>query len=464
MNWRPPRRIRHVESMVARSRSRFAAAASRAVHAVLAALLSIACFGAHAQNNDTLTFAVIADALTRPADEAPVRQMLDAIGRDRDIAFIVYDGNVKGSAEACRDSVYQSRRDLLDASRAPLVLLLGQHDWADCGLAHTGAYDPVERLDFVRQLFFPDANSLGQEPLTLSRESDVARFRPFREIVRWQAQGVALIGLNAPGPNNHYLTAGGRNGEFEDRAVATTFWLEHAAESARRSGMRALVIVLQGDPDFARYERRDRFAWLRFSRSTQLRDGFLELKRSLVKAAETFRGPVIVIHRTETPDANGFHIDQPLRNDKGLIVTNLTRVALALKKPQSQWLEVSSGAGWRPPFRLRVRDTRDVRDVRDARGPNDARRRDFGEPQGEAPVPYVPNAMNYPAPSSTPAAPLRHDLPDALPPAPSLVQPASGVPPILTAPQALPPILPVPSSPASSVQPGGAANPNGRAQ
>ena len=68
-------------------------------------------------------------------------------------------------------------------------MLLGQHDWADCGLAHGGTYDPVERLDFVRQLFFADASSLGQNPLTLSRESDVARFRTFREIVRWQAQG-----------------------------------------------------------------------------------------------------------------------------------------------------------------------------------------------------------------------------------------------------------------------------------
>ncbi|MDR5738048.1 hypothetical protein [Caballeronia sp. LZ016] len=454
MNWRLPRRMRR-DKRVVRSIAGRSGVVSATVHAVVAAVLAAACPAAYPQEGDPLTFAVIADALARPADEAPVRQMLDAIGRDRDIAFIVYDGNVKGSMEACRDSVYQSRRDLLDGSRAPLVLLLGQHDWADCGLTHTGAYDPVERLDFVRQLFFTDANSLGQQPLALSRESDVARFRPFREMVRWQAQGVAFIGLNAPSPNNHYLTAGGRNGEFEDRAVATTFWLEHAAESARRSGLRALVILLQGDPDFARYERRDRFAWLRFSRTMPPRDGFLELKRSLVKAAETFRGPVIVIHRTEAPEPNGFHIDQPLRNDKGLTVTNLTRVALALKKPQSQWLEVSTDAGWRPPFRLRVRDVRDVRSARDPHGANDARKREPVEPQADS------YGAPYSAPASGPAAPLHHDLPDALPAAPSLIQPASGLPPILTPPQARPPILP---TPASSVPPGGTVNTNGRAQ
>ncbi|QSN62681.1 hypothetical protein JYK05_08175 [Caballeronia sp. M1242] len=409
---------------------------------------------AHAQNGDPLTFAVISDALTRPADETPVRQMLDAIARDRSVGFIVYDGNVKGATEPCRDSIYQSRRDLLDASRTPVVLLLGQHDWADCGLTHGGAYDPVERLDFVRQLFFADASSLGQNPLTLTRESEVARFRPFRENVRWQAEGIAFIGLNAPSPNNHYLTAGGRNGEFEDRTVATTFWLDHAAESARRAGMRALVIVLQGDPDFARYERRDRFAWLRFSRANEPRDGFLELKRSLVKAAETFRGPVIVIHRTEASEPNGFHIDQPLRNDKGLTVTNLTRVALSLKRPQSQWLEVVSDARWHPPFRLRVRDIRDVRDVRDLRNAQDSRKHEATEPRAETPAQSAPSSAPYgsysdympTAPASTPPALPRNDLPAQLPAPPSLMQPASGLPPILTPPQALPPILPVPAS------------------
>jgi hypothetical protein len=452
MNWRIKRRMRRTERIAGTGASRLLRAAARVWNgAFVTALLAGAFAQAHAQNGDPLTFAVISDALTRPADEAPVRQMLDAIARDRSVGFIVYDGNVKGATEPCRDSIYQSRRDLLDASRTPVVLLLGQHDWADCGLTHGGAYDPVERLDFVRQLFFADASSLGQNPLTLTRESEVARFRPFRENVRWQAEGIAFIGLNAPSPNNHYLTAGGRNGEFEDRTVATTFWLDHAAESARRAGMRALVIVLQGDPDFARYERRDRFAWLRFSRANEPRDGFLELKRSLVKAAETFRGPVIVIHRTEASEPNGFHIDQPLRNDKGLTVTNLTRVALSLKRPQSQWLEVVSDPRWHPPFRLRVRDIRDVRDVRNAQ---DSRKHDATEPRAETPAQSAPSSAPYgsysdympTAPASTPPALPRNDLPAQLPAPPSLTQPASGLPPILTPPQALPPILPVPAS------------------
>jgi hypothetical protein len=327
-----------------------------AAYAVAYALLCGAAPRAHAETPVTLGFAVMSNALARPADENSVRQMLEAIGRERETSFIVYDGNLKGETEACRDSVYEARHELLDSSLKPVVLLPGEHDWVDCGQTRAGSYDPVERLDFLRQTFFGESESLGQSPMSLTRESGVARFRPFRENVRWQENGVAFIGLNAPSPNNHYLNAGGRNGEFEDRSVANGFWLEHAAEAARRSDMRAVVVILQGDPDFTRYERRDRFAWLRFSRGDQARDGFLELKRSLVRIAEAFRGPVLVIHGSETPLPGGFRIDQPLRNDRGAVVPNLTRIAIGLKKPQSQWLELHANFAWRPPFHVRVRD------------------------------------------------------------------------------------------------------------
>lgn len=394
--------------------------------ALLAALVCGALMQHAVAQDGPLTFAIVADALTRPADEAPVRHMLDAIAREHDLSFIIYDGNVKGPAEACRDKVYEARHDLLDASRTPLVLVPGQHDWADCGLAQAGGYDPVERLDFMRQLFFGDSNSLGTIPLSVTRESEVARFRPFRENVRWQTQGVAFIGINAPGPNNHYLTAGGRNGEYEDRSVANAFWLQHAAESARRSEQRALVVILQGDPDFARYERRDRFAWLRFTRSSQPHDGFVEFKRSLVKVAELFRGPVIVIHGSETPVPGGFRIDQPLRDEKGTVVGNLTRIAIALKKPQGQWLELQTDSGWRPPFRVRVREA-----PARAGAPSAEPAIETSEPTTTSPVPLQP----------------RDDLPASLPAPPGLPpSPQPSLPPLLAPPQALPPMLPTPAS------------------
>ena len=129
----------------------------------------------------SLTFAIASNVLDKPVGETSLQHMLDAIGGERNTSFIVYDGNLKGETEPCRDSLYNTREQIFDTSRKPVVLLPGGNDWASCVLAQAGSYDPVERLDFIRQLFFGDSNSLGQTPMNVIRESDVARFRPFRE-------------------------------------------------------------------------------------------------------------------------------------------------------------------------------------------------------------------------------------------------------------------------------------------
>jgi hypothetical protein len=351
------------------------------------------------------SFAVIAGTMTGSADEAATQRVLDAIGRERDLAFIVYDGNLKGAKEACRDALYERRQSVLQTARPALFFIPGQHDWADCGTAEAGGFDPVERLDQLRQTLFADATSMGQNPIALTRESEVSRFRPYRENVRWQVGDTVFVGMNAPNPNNHYLTAGGRNGEFEDRVIANAFWLEHAAEFAKRRDARAIVVFIQGDPDPERYERPDRFAWLRFARNTR-RDGFLEFKRSLVKLAQIFHGPVLVVHCDDERAPAGFVIDQPLRNDKGMRVTNLTRVALAPHDRVNQWIQIDADLTKKPPFRVSVRD--------------------------------VPKQM--PMPAAQPAAPPTpsHDEPASQMPAVPALGPASDLPPLLPPPPALP--------------------------
>ncbi|MEX3638485.1 hypothetical protein [Paraburkholderia sp. BR14320] len=308
-------------------------------------------------------FAVVSDTMHSPADEAATQRLLDAIGRERDVRFIVYDGNLKGPKEVCRDALLERRQTLLDSSRTALFFIPGQHDWVDCGTAEAGGFDPVERLDQLRQTLFAEPTSMGQNPVALTRESEVSRFRPFRENVRWvvnekantKGGDIVFIGLNAPGPNNHYLSAAGRNGEFEDRVIANAFWLEHAAEYAKRRDARAIVVFIQGDFAPERYERPERFAWLHFAHSPR-RDGFLEFKRSLVKLAQIFSGPVVVVHADDERQAGGFVIDQPLRNDKGMVVTNFTRIALAPRDRLNQWIQVEADFGRKPPFRVSVRD------------------------------------------------------------------------------------------------------------
>ncbi|CAG4892455.1 hypothetical protein [Paraburkholderia saeva] len=417
----------------------------RDIRAALAIALACSVIGAQPvaayAAGSRYAFAVISGTLESPADEAPTQRLLDTIGRDSNVSFIVYDGNLKGARETCNDALYERRQTLLEAARPALIFVAGQHDWADCGTAPAGSYDPVERLDLLRQTVFADASSMGQNPVALTRESEVSRFHPYRENVRWQVEDTVFLALNVPSPNNHYLNAGGRNGEFEDRVVANAFWLEHAAEFAKRRGARAIVVFMQGDPDPERYERPDRFAWLRFARN-QRRDGYLELKRSLVKLAQTFRGPILVVHHDDQSVPAGFQIDQPLRNDKGVQVTNLTRIAFAPRDRLNQWIEIDADTARRPPFRVSVRDVPKSVPMPAAAPSNSLH---------EEPVPSMPEIPSMPPASDlAPTTPL--PMPQPAPGSGGNTGNGAGNSTGSTATPNMPPAFP--AAPASSVQRG----------
>ena len=276
----------------------------------------------------------------------------------------------------------------------------------------------------------------------MTRESEVARFHAFRENVRWQTDDTVFVGLDVVGGNNHYSDAGGRNGEFDDRAIASAFWLEHAAEYAKRRNAKALVVFIEADPDFSRYEEHaDRFAWLRFARHRK-RDGYLEFKRSLVNAAKTFRGPVIVIHRDAHALAGGFAIDNPLYNDKGARVTNLTRIAFAPQDATTQWVEFNVSFGRPAPFRVSVRTvpkalpaspavpwqaaaSAAAASAAEASGPT------TGPLPGIQNVPPAPPPVAAPAPLPAPVMPASEPplLPDGSTPAPGPAPATQGTPP-----------------------------------
>jgi hypothetical protein len=367
-------------------------------------------------------FAVISGVMTSPADEPAAQRLIEAIGLDPRLAFVVYDGNIKGPTERCADTLYDRREQLLEASALPLVVIPGQHDWADCASAAAGGYDAAERLDFLRQTLFSGTVSLGRPTLALTRESDVARFHAFRENVRWEEDDTVFVGLDVVGGNNHYSNAGGRNGEFDDRAIASAFWLEHAAEFAKRRRAKALVVFIEADPDFARYEEHaDRFAWLRFARHRKP-DGYLEFKRSLVNAAQTFRGPIVLIHHSAHAPADGFAIDQPLYNDKGVRVANLTRIAIAPRDARTQWVSFDVNYRRAAPFRVSVHTV----------------------PTSLPATPGAPAAPTQPpASAASAAAPTIEPLPGIqyVMPAPSVPPPASA-PPVPQPAPSEPPLLP----------------------
>jgi len=316
-------------------------------------------------------FAVIGNVPAGPADESATRTLLSALGAAQP-GFILDTGNLKLAGEQCSDTLLQSRVDLLNTSPLPLILIPGANDWVNCQLPEAGGYDPLERLDFLREHFLDSAESLGQKTLPLTRESDVTRFRQFHENIEWQDGPVLFIGLNVSSSANHFMRGGGRNGEFEDRVVANRYWLEHAYRVSERRRAEAVVIAIEGDPGWEEPRQRGAFDWFNFGEA-QPRDPYLEFKRDLLKFAQQFGGPVLLVHQAnfklrtggtaggtaegaarETPPKLGpaFRLELPERRKKGAPVTHIWQLQIDAQPDAQRWVAVEVVTGHEPGFRV----------------------------------------------------------------------------------------------------------------
>jgi hypothetical protein len=92
------------------------------------------------------------------------------------VAFSIFDGDLQAGGDGpCNDSLYTTSLANFNKLRQPLIWVPGDNDWTDCwgryGAAQAPYHDPIERLNFERQLFDKTNQSLGQRTLTLKRES-----------------------------------------------------------------------------------------------------------------------------------------------------------------------------------------------------------------------------------------------------------------------------------------------------
>lgn len=196
------------------------------------------------------------------------------------LAFVVALG-IKPLQAGCEDAVFERRRNLFERSQHGLLPVPQASDWAACA-ALNGQTSAQGKLTRLRELLFQGEFSYGATKLPLVRQSTEARFHNFQENMRWEIGNVMFATINLPAPNNHFVMAAGRNGEFEDRLVANREWLRRVFTHARLQ--KAPVVVLFSDAN----------PLLRPPRAR--RDGFAETRRYLRAQANRFKGKVLVVH------------------------------------------------------------------------------------------------------------------------------------------------------------------------
>ena len=266
------------------------------------------------------------------------------------VAFSVFDGDLQAGGDGpCNDSLYTTALANFNTLQRPLVWLPGDNDWTDCwgryGTAQAPYHDPIERLNFERQLFDSTSRSLGEKTLTLARESsEGGQYAQYSENVRWVYGPVVYIGLNVQGSNDNYpypetdAESGAvvvrsdaeiqrERAEEVARKAADLHWLEEGFAYAKQIAAKGVLIDWQADPNFNNEQHlTNSHDW----------DAFPDYVNALRTETMNFPGQVMLVHG----DSHYFKVDKPINLPSGGVLGSFTRVE-TFGARQTHWVSVT---------------------------------------------------------------------------------------------------------------------------
>jgi len=279
--------------------------------------------------NGRFTFALIGDLQYGPEGEAKFPNVIADINADENLAFVVHDGDFKNGSSLCSNDVFFNRLAAFNQFEKPFIYIPGDNEWTDCHRANNGSYDPIERLALLRLLFFPTNQSLGKHTIELERQSDDPLYALFRENVRWVAKNVLFIGLHVVGSNNNFGRTPESTAEYTVRNAANLAWLREGFELARRNNHRAVMIIIQANPNFE------------LQPADPNRAGFNDFLTLLQAETLQYGKPVVLVHG----DSHYFRIDKPMIGvQSGRRIENFTRVE-TFGETDNHWLHVEVAPG-----------------------------------------------------------------------------------------------------------------------
>ncbi|MDY6055013.1 hypothetical protein [Micrococcus sp.] len=114
--------------------------------------------GKGAAKAEAFSFGVIGDVPYGAAQVARFPGMIDELAAQRDLEFLAHVGDIKAGSAVCSDEYFRMIRAEVDRLTMPFILTPGDNDWTDCHRANNGSYDPLERLQAFRDVFYPRAD------------------------------------------------------------------------------------------------------------------------------------------------------------------------------------------------------------------------------------------------------------------------------------------------------------------
>jgi hypothetical protein len=277
-----------------------------------------------------------------------VDQTIDSMNNHR-VDFTIFAGDTKNGSSLCTDqAIGQDIVDIFGRLKAPTLYTLGDNEWTDCHRTSNGSYDPLERLDYLRQTFFDKNTTQGPHPIRVERQGALGR--AYSENSRFVRSNVEFVALHIPGSNNNLVATesqctkkSGRTqadcdaatAEYVARNAQNVAWLRDSFEKARTHHYAGILIDIQADVYFP-FELSDGGYAEDFLPSLDADNGYTDFFNALVEETHGYSGQVLLVHG----DSHYFKIDKAMVDDDGRITPNFTRVEVFGSEDNS-WVEMT---------------------------------------------------------------------------------------------------------------------------
>jgi hypothetical protein len=255
-------------------------------------------------------FALIGDMPYGAARETPFTRLVAEINRDNAVDFVMHAGDIKAGSERCDNDLILRRFGLYETFQRAFVFTPGDNEWTDCHRVNNGQYNPLERLAFLRSVFFPQVGqTTGGQRRPVRSQAEGLDYPEFVENVMFRKQSVMFATVHVVGSNNDLepwlgisptdscsLPRPDRIAEFERRQAAALAWLDEVFTAA--ADTKGLFLLIQANP------------YNLPSDPVLCPSGFEVFLTHLETRAQEYAKPVMLAHG----DDHFFFVDQPLPN------------------------------------------------------------------------------------------------------------------------------------------------------
>ena len=271
----------------------------------------------------SFSFAVLGDAPYFPWEHAKYRRVLREIDA-QDLAFVVHIGDIFW--KPCAVTKYTQTRQDFEGLRHPVIYTPGDNEWTDCWQKEAGGFDPLERLQRLREIFFKEPeHSLGGRRLALVSQRSLPGFTDFVENARWTHDRLLFATVHVVGSGNGTDPhRGAAEREAARRRIdAAAAWVRETFAVATATRAPAVVIALHANPFFEQRRAAGRRPY----------EPFLT---ALEEEAARFARPVLVTHG----DHHVYVVDRPVSTTTGERLDEVTRMQVP-GSPLVGWVRVT---------------------------------------------------------------------------------------------------------------------------